>query len=196
MMEPLENLKKYDVVLASNSPRRQELIGQLGLKCRTYVIKGIEEKYAEDTPIDDISLCISKVKADAYKQIITGNQLVITADTIVICDGEALGKPKDDDEAVEMLQKLSGKTHKVVTGVTITTKNRTSSFKVTTDVEFAEMSDEEIKYYVEKFHPTDKAGAYGIQEWIGCIGVKGINGSFYNVIGLPLQRLYTELKKY
>jgi septum formation protein len=160
------------------------------------VIKGIEEKYAEDTPIDDISLCISKVKADAYKQIITGNQLVITADTIVICDGEALGKPKDDDEAVEMLQKLSGKTHKVVTGVTITTKNRTSSFKVTTDVEFAEMSDDEIKYYVEKFHPTDKAGAYGIQEWIGCIGVKGINGSFYNVIGLPLQRLYTELKKY
>ena len=139
---------------------------------------------------------ISKKKADAYRCDLADNQLLITADTVVINDGKILGKPADRQEAIAMIKSLSGHQHKVVTGVTISTTARQSSFSVETLVEFAQLTDHEIEHYVDTFKPMDKAGAYGIQEWIGCIGVKNINGSFYNVMGLPLHRLYTELKEF
>lgn len=195
-MKPLENLDKYEVMLASNSPRRRQLLGDLGVKFTPYVLEGVDESYPAGTPIMEVAEAISRSKASAYSRAVAGNRLLITADTVVICDGEVLGKPHDAAEAVAMLHKLSGKVHSVVTGVTITTVSRQSSFSAVTEVEFAELTDEEIRYYVEVYNPVDKAGAYGIQEWIGCIGVRSINGSFYNVMGLPLQRLYTELKNY
>ena len=195
-MKPLENLDKYEILLASNSPRRRQLLADLGIKFTPCAIDGIDESYPADTPIMDVALTISKKKAGAYASLITGNRLVITADTVVICDDKVMGKPHSDAEAIEMLRSLSGKAHHVVTGVTITTADRQSTFSAVTEVEFALLTDEEIRYYVDTFHPTDKAGAYGIQEWIGCIGVSRISGSFYNVMGLPVQRLYTELKKF
>ncbi len=195
-MKPLENLDKYEVMLASNSPRRRQLLGDLGVKFTPYVLEGVDESYPAGTPIMEVAEAISRSKASAYSRAVAGNRLLITADTVVICDGEVLGKPHDAAEAVAMLHKLSGRVHSVVTGVTITTVSRQSSFSAVTEVEFAELTDEEIRYYVEVYNPVDKAGAYGIQEWIGCIGVRSINGSFYNVMGLPLQRLYTELKNY
>lgn len=195
-MKPLENLKKYEVLLASNSPRRRQLLSDLGIQFTPYVINGIDETYPAGTPVMGIAETISRQKAEAYKKIINGNHLVITADTVVIANGEVLGKPKDASDAANMLCRLSGKLHHVVTGVTITTATRQSSFSAVTEVEFAPLSDEEIRYYIDNFSPLDKAGAYGIQEWIGYIGVRSINGSFYNVMGLPLQRLYTELKTY
>ncbi len=195
-MKPLENLDKYEVLLASNSPRRRQLLGDLGIKFEPFVIDGIEEECPAGTPVMEVAQAISECKARAYRSVIGGNRLVITADTVVVCDGEVLGKPCDAAGAVAMLRRLSGKVHHVVTGVTITTAERQSSFSAVTEVEFAELTDEEIAYYVDKFSPLDKAGAYGIQEWIGCIGVRSISGSFYNVMGLPLQRLYTELKKF
>ena len=195
-MKPLENLDKYEVVLASNSPRRKQLLADLGIRFTTHVIDGIDESFPADTPVMEVAQAISRSKAEAYRQYAVGNRLVITADTVVVCGGMVMGKPHDAAEACAMLHSLSGKKHHVVTGVTITTAGRQSSFSAITEVEFAELANEEIDYYVATFAPTDKAGAYGIQEWIGCIGVRGISGSFYNVMGLPLQRLYTELKKY
>lgn len=195
-MKPLENLSKYEVLLASNSPRRRELLGDLGVEFSICVIPGIDESYPEDLPAMDVAAYISRVKADAYEKMITASQLIITADTVVICDGIVLGKPADKADAVAMLKRLSGKVHYVVTGVTITTATRKETFSAVSEVEFAELEDDEINYYVETYSPLDKAGAYGIQEWIGCMGVKRISGSFYNVMGLPLQRLYTELKKF
>lgn len=196
-MRPLENLKKYKIILASNSPRRRQLLGDLGIGFDTLVIPGIDESYPDDIATEDISCYISQKKAAAYRSSVQADTLVITADTIVACGDKVLGKPHSEEEARQMLRELSGKVHKVITGVTITTAARgSSSFKSVSEVEFAELSDEEISYYVSQFKPMDKAGAYGIQEWIGCIGVKGINGSFYNVMGLPVQRLYEELKKY
>ena len=190
------DLSKYEVLLASNSPRRRELLGELGIKFKVCALDGIDENYPPETPAEEVALVISKKKAQTYHQLITSNQLIITADTVVVCGNKVLGKPHSEDEAVNMLHQLSGTTHKVVTGVTISTAERASSFKVTTDVEFANLTDEEIKFYVKRFRPFDKAGAYGIQEWIGCIGISHISGSFYNAMGLPLHRLYTELKTF
>lgn len=195
-MKPLENLSKYEVLLASNSPRRRELLGDLGVKFSTFVIPGIDESYPANLPVMEVAAYISRVKADAYAKTITASQLIITADTVVVCDGAVLGKPEDKADAVAMLKRLSGKVHYVVTGVTITTATRKETFSAVSEVEFAELEDDEIEYYVETYLPLDKAGAYGIQEWIGCMGVRRISGSFYNVMGLPLQRLYTELKKF
>ncbi len=195
-MKPLENLSKYEVLLASNSPRRRELLGNLGIDFKSFVIEGIDESYPDGTPLMEVAGVISRKKAEAYKAEAGDNRLIITADTVVICGGAVLGKPHDAADAMAMLRQLSGKTHQVVTGVTITTAARQSSFSVVTEVEFAQLTDDEIRYYVDTYNPTDKAGAYGIQEWIGCIGVCRISGSFYNVMGLPLQRLYTELKKF
>ena len=194
-MKPLENLDKYEVVLASNSPRRKQLLADLGIRFTTHVIDGIDESFPADTPVMEVAQAISRSKAEAYRQYAVGNRLVITADTVVVCGGMVMGKPHDAAEARAMLHSLSGKKHHVVTGVTITTAGRQSSFSAITEVEFAELANEEIDYYVDTFAPTDKAGAYGIQEWIGCIGVCGISGSFYNVMGLPVQRLYQELKR-
>ena len=195
-MKPLENLSKYEVLLASNSPRRRELLGDLGVKFSTFVIPGIDESYPANLPVMEVAAYISRVKADAYAKTISASRLIITSDTVVVCDGAVLGKPEDKADAVAMLKRLSGKVHYVVTGVTITTATRKETFSAVSEVEFAELEDDEIEYYVETYLPLDKAGAYGIQEWIGCMGVRRISGSFYNVMGLPLQRLYTELKKF
>ena len=195
-MKPLENLSKYEVLLASNSPRRRELLGDLGVKFSTFVIPGIDESYPANLPVMEVAAYISRVKADAYAKTISASQLIITADTVVVCDDAVLVKPEDKAYAVAMLKRLSGKVHYVVTGVTITTATRKETFSAVSEVEFAELEDDEIEYYVETYLPLDKAGAYGIQEWIGCMGVRRISGSFYNVMGLPLQRLYTELKKF
>ena len=189
----LDKLKQYNVVLASNSPRRRELLADLGIDFKVRTIKDIDENYPHDMPALEIAEFISQKKAQVYQRQMGENEIVITADTVVILENEVLGKPTDTADASRMLHKLSGKIHKVVTGVTIVMQGRMSSFSAVTDVEFAQLSDEDIDFYVDNYRPLDKAGAYGIQEWIGCMGVRHINGSFYNVMGLPLHRLYTEL---
>lgn len=191
----LKELTRYNVILASNSPRRRELLGDLGIDFIVRTLNGIDESYPQELPVLEIAEYISLKKAHAYKNEMSADELIITADTVVILGDEVLGKPKDADDARRMLRELSGKIHKVVTGVTIVTIDKISSFSAVTDVEFAELSDEDINYYVDNYLPLDKAGAYGIQEWIGCMGVRHINGSFYNVMGLPLHRLYNELEK-
>lgn len=190
----LDNLKKYNIILASNSPRRRELLGGLGINYEVKLIKGIDESYPDSLRGEEIPVFISKTKADTYINVMGENDLVITADTIVYVDDEVLGKPKDKDDAIMMLRKLSGRSHQVITGVTITTKSFQKSFACTTNVTFDTLSDEEIEFYIDQFKPFDKAGSYGIQEWIGYIGVNGLEGSYFNVMGLPVQRLYKELK--
>lgn len=192
----LENLRKYKVLLASKSPRRRELLSQLRIPFNVISVGGIDETYPEDMPSEEIPLFLANLKADAYVKSFKGNELVITADTLVIIDGKVLGKPHDRDEAIEMLTTLSGNTHKVVTGVCISTLARRATFSTTTKVTFAKLCRDDIEYYIENFLPFDKAGAYGIQEWIGCIAVESINGSFYNVMGLPVHQLYKELKNF
>ncbi|MCQ2067201.1 MAG: Maf-like protein [Bacteroidaceae bacterium] len=183
----------YRLVLASNSPRRRELLAGLGLDFEVRVMDGIDESYPDDIAVGEVPLFISRSKAAAYAASIADDELVITADTVVTVDDLILGKPADRAEAVKMLHLLSGRRHRVVTGVTFTTKERTHSFSVTTDVWFSKLSDEEIGWYVDNCRPFDKAGAYGIQEWIGYVGVERIDGSYFNVVGLPVQRLYREL---
>lgn len=192
----LDHLSSYQIILASNSPRRRELLAGLGLTFETRVIPGIDESYPEGLSGADIAVYIASAKAAAYRATLAGNELLITADTIVYTEGKVFGKPHDRDEACAMLRVLSGCTHQVITGVTIQTLERTRSFAVTTDVAFADLSDEEIAYYVDHYRPFDKAGSYGIQEWIGFVGVTGIRGSYFNVMGLPVQRLYQELKTF
>ena len=190
----MKNLK-YKIVLASGSPRRQELLAGLDIDFTIKVLPDLDESYPETLSGEEIPLYISRSKAEAYKPFIQPNELIITADTIVWMDGEVLGKPEDEVGAMEMLRKLSGKTHKVITGVCLTTQQWQRSFAATTDVTFDTLGEEEIGYYVQKYRPMDKAGAYGVQEWIGYIGVTGLTGSYYNVMGLPIQRLYRELAK-
>lgn len=191
----LDNLKKYHIVLASNSPRRKELLEGLGISFEVKTLSGIEESYPDTLQPSEVAEYISLEKAMAYKVRIKENELLITADTVVVFGKEIMGKPKNAEDAGRMLQKLSGKVHQVYTGVTIMTKYGYHSFTSATDVKFADLSDDEINYYIEKYRPFDKAGAYGIQEWIGYIGVESIHGSFFNVMGLPIQRLYRELRK-
>lgn len=190
------------IILASNSPRRRELLSGLGLEYEVRTVQGVDESYPEGLPMEEIPQYISRKKAAAY--CLEADELLITADTIVYLDGEVLGKPADEEEARQMLRKLSGKTHQVVTGVTLTFSKELiakspslfqHSFASVSQVTFAQLSDEEINYYVSHYHPLDKAGAYGIQEWIGYIGVTSIQGSYFNVMGLPVQRLYSEMKK-
>ena len=195
-MNPLDNVEKYHIILASNSPRRRELLAGLGIGFEVKTLEGIDESYPGDLDPDMISQYISQKKADAYRSLISGNEMVITSDTIVLLDGKVYGKPVDEADACRMLGELSGRTHKVITGVCINTRERSCAFHVVTEVEFAPLSSDEIEYYVTHFKPLDKAGAYGIQEWIGSVAVRAINGSFYNVMGLPVQRLYDELKSF
>ena len=192
----LDNLKKYRLILASNSPRRKELLAGLGLDYEVRTLPDVDESYPESLQGGDIPLYISRMKADAYKPMLQADELMITADTIVWMDGMVLGKPRNKYGAIEMLRQLSGGVHYVYTGVSITTQTRQESFYVATEVRFANLTDEEIEYYVDTYQPMDKAGAYGVQEWIGYIGVENIQGSYFNVMGLPVQRLYTELKKF
>lgn len=179
------------IILASNSPRRKELLSAMEIDFEVRIQDGIDESYPEGLGMTAIPEYISSQKAAAYN--ISDEELLITADTIVYLDGEVLGKPAGFKEACEMLAKLSGRTHQVITGVTIRTKERARTFSCVTDVAFASLTKEQIRHYVTKYKPFDKAGAYGIQEWIGCVGVTGINGSYYNVMGLPVQRLNREL---
>ena len=189
-------MEKMDkkIILASNSPRRRELLAGLDLEFEVRVIKGIDESYPNTLPPTEVAQYIAAKKADAYLTTITDNDLVITADTVVIVDDEILGKPHDEAEAKAMLRRISGRSHQVVTGVCLVTKNKRREFSVSTDVTFRNLTESEIDYYVSHYHPLDKAGAYGIQEWIGYVGVTALNGSYFNVMGLPVQRIYAELQ--
>lgn len=187
---------KYKLILASNSPRRKELLAGLGVPFEVRVLQDIDEHYPENLPVNEVARYIAKEKADAYRRIVAADELIITADTVVIVGDEILGKPMDEADAVRMLRLLSGRTHQVTTGVCLLTAETERCFDVTTDVTFKTLTDEEIHYYVNRYRPFDKAGAYGIQEWIGYIGVTGLNGSYYNVMGLPVQRIYQELTKH
>lgn len=191
----LDNLKKYKVILASNSPRRKELLAGLGVDYEVRTLPDVDESYPETLQGADIPLYIAKEKADAYVAMMQPDELMITADTIVWLDGKVLGKPRDREDALQMLRTMSGRTHEVFTGVCITTTDWQRSFTAQTEVRFATLSEEEIAYYVDNFQPMDKAGAYGVQEWIGFIGVENISGSYYNIMGLPVQKLYRELLK-
>lgn len=190
----LENLKKYHIILASNSPRRRELLAGLDIEYEVKVLPGIDESYPDTLAAEDIPQYISREKAAAYEAALQPDDLVITADTIVWTEGRVLGKPKDEEEAKAMLRQLAGRTHQVITGVTLLTKAMKRTFAVTSEVIFDALTEEEISYYVERYRPLDKAGAYGIQEWIGYVGVSALHGSYFNVMGLPVQRLYKELK--
>ena len=192
----LNNLNKYRIILASNSPRRKELLKDLDINFDVKVLQGIDESYPSDTPTELIAERIAHAKAEAYRSLITSNELIITADTIVVLGDKVLGKPRDKDEARTMLRALSGNNHQVITGVSVTTATRQETFSAITHVVFAPLDDDEIDHYVERYLPLDKAGAYGIQEWIGCMGISHIDGSFYNVMGLPLHRLYSVLKTF
>lgn len=192
----LDNLNSYNIVLASNSPRRKELLERLGIKFKIRTLLGVDESFPNELQGAEVAKYISKKKADAYKETMGENDLIITADTIVCIDNQILGKPKNTAEAVSMLSRLSGRTHEVITGVTVLSKSKCENFAVTSQVKFATLTEEEINYYINNFLPFDKAGAYGIQEWIGLIAVEELHGSFFNVMGLPVQRLYTALKSF
>lgn len=190
----LSNLKKYHIILASKSPRRQELLRGMGVDFEI-LIKETPEDYPSDLPLDEVPKYLSLQKSLAFKDDeLPADYLLITSDTVVICEGEILGKPKDRKDAARMLELLSGKTHHVVTGVTVRSAMKTESFAVRSNVTFAQLDCEEIDYYIEHCKPYDKAGAYGIQEWIGYVGISGLEGSFYNVMGLPTRKLYQCLK--
>ena len=192
----LDNLKKYNVVLASNSPRRKELLQRLGIPFKVRTLFGIDESYPDTLRGEDIVRYISRNKANAYRSSMGPDELLITADTIVYLQGEVMGKPHDADNARRMLRALAGQVHQVITGVTIITANDMENFAVTSQVKFSDLSDDEINYYVDRYLPLDKAGAYGIQEWIGLVAVEELRGSYFNVVGLPIQRLYQALKRF
>ena len=191
----LENLNKYKVILASNSPRRKELLSGLGVAYEVKTMPDVDESYPDGLSGEEIAKHIARGKAEAYRSLIQADELVITADTIVWLDGTVMGKPKDEEGAKDMLMRLSGKTHQVITGVCLTTSSMQKTFATVTDVTFATLTEDEIDYYVTRYQPMDKAGSYGVQEWIGFVGVENLSGSYFNVMGLPIQRLYTELKK-
>lgn len=184
------------IILGSQSPRRQELLCGLDIDFEVHTIDGLEEHYPETLQGAEIPLFLARQKADAFLPTLTADDLLITADTIVWLDGRVYGKPTDADDARRMLRTLAGRTHEVITGVCLTSTQRQEAFSATTQVTFANFSDAEIDYYVAKYRPFDKAGSYGVQEWIGYIGVESIAGSFYNVMGLPVQRLYNVLQNW
>ncbi len=194
LLKKLET-NKLGLILASQSPRRRQLMEGCGLKFDV-VCYEVEESYPQETEAQAVPEYLSQLKSDHYPTELQPNQILITADTVVICDGQILGKPRDTDHACQMLSQISGKEHTVVTGVTIRSTQQSVSFSCHTKVRFAQLTEEEITHYVAQYLPLDKAGSYGIQEWIGYIGIESIEGSFYNVMGLPIQRLYTELNKF
>jgi len=190
-----DRLDNFRIILASRSPRRQELMMELGIKFEI-LVKEYEESYPDGLTGEEIAKFIALGKALPFKDILNENEIVITADTIVWCNNQVLGKPVDRDDAIRILKEISGKTHEVITAVTILTLNKNVTFSESTKVTFEPLSEEEISYYVDRYEPYDKAGAYGIQEWIGIIGCSNIHGSYFNVVGLPVQRLYKELKNF
>ena len=186
----------HKILLASNSPRRREIMDLLKIPFTVVTLSGIDESYPPYLETDKVSEYIANKKADEFLKIINDNELIITADTVVCDNGIVLGKPKDKAEAKQMLLQLSGHAHEVITGVSIVTQEKTVQFASTSKVFFSALTDKEIDYYINVYQPFDKAGAYGIQEWIGFVGVTRIEGSYFNVMGLPIQRLYTELKQF
>ena len=191
----LQNIEQYEIILASKSPRRQQLLSDLGLKFRVQSMD-IPEVFPDGMGMTEVPVYLAELKASAFLPQLKANQLVITADTIVWLEGRVLNKPDDYADGFRMLSDLSGKKHQVITGVCFLSTEKRVSFYALTDVWFKELSDEEIHYYLEHYRPYDKAGAYGIQEWIGHIGIYRIEGSFFNVMGLPVQALYEHLKTF
>jgi len=188
--KPLEGCK---ILLASHSPRRRELLGKLDVEVEILPLIEVNESYPAKMAPEEVAAYVSRKKAHPYMAQLGEREILLTADTVVVNRGEVLGKPSDSEDAALMLRLLSGHTHKVVTGVTLATTKRIITFSEVTEVDFAPLSHEEIDYYVDSYRPVDKAGAYGIQEWIGYIGISGIRGDFYNVMGLPLHALYNRL---
>ena len=195
-MNLFKELENYKILLGSQSPRRQYLLKELGVKFDVKLKHMAEEVFPENLKREEIPIYLAKTKADSFDDELDEKTIVITADTIVWKDEKVIHKPKDQTEAFEILRSLSGKVHQVFTGVCIRSLNHKTNFFSHTDVYFKELTDEEIWYYIDKFEPFDKAGSYGIQEWLGYIGVERIDGSFFNVMGLPVQKLYVELIKF
>ena len=189
-------ITNYKVLLASNSPRREELLRGIDIDFEVKVLPYIDESYPDNIPSEEIAEFVAIKKAKPYAASLHEDELLLTADTIVLLEDTVLGKPANKKEAKQMLRQLSGKTHRVITGVCLTSTKKQTSFSATSDVEFGKLTDQEIEYYVERYSPMDKAGAYGVQEWIGYVAVKHINGSYYNIMGLPIQRVYRELIKF
>ncbi len=196
MFHPLANLDRYEIILASGSPRRRELLAMLDIDFTVDTSHPVDETVPEGMKAEEIPLYLSQLKAAAYPLADDGKKLIITADTVVILDDMVLGKSEDLRGAADMLAMLQNRTQRVVTGVTIRKSTDSVSFSAESEVDFGTLTPEEIAYYVERYSPLDKAGAYGIQEWIGAAAIRGIRGSFYNVMGLPVHRLYSELKKF
>lgn len=185
---------KYNIILASNSPRRQQLLSAIGLD---FIVKTkpVDETYPSDLPVTDVAEYLARKKGQAYQKDLLEKELVITADTIVVIGDVILNKPKDFEEAHNMLTLLSGKNHQVITGVCFTNQDKQNSFKDITEVYFRQLKEKEIHYYIQHYQPYDKAGGYAIQEWIGMVGIKKITGSYFNVVGLPVEKLYEYLDK-
>lgn len=191
-----KRLKPYTLILASQSPRRRQLLADAGFEYTLAERFECEERYPTDLAAAEVAPYLSRLKSEAYPWALADKEILLTADTVVIAAGRVLGKPADRDGAVEMLHLLSGCAHEVVTGVTLRSATRSETFAAHSSVRFRRLTDEEIAYYVDRYKPLDKAGSYGIQEWIGYVGIEGIEGSFYNVMGLPVQRLYCELEAF
>ena len=189
-------ITNYKVLLASNSPRRKELLQGIDIDFEIKVLPDIDESYPASLPVEEVAEFIAEKKASSYTNNLKEDELLITADSVVILDGAIFGKPNNKEEANAMLTALSGKAHRVISGVCLATLEKQVSFSVTSEVLFSELSSEEIEYYIDRYSPFDKAGSYGIQEWIGYIGVEHLSGSYFNIMGLPIQRLYRELKNF
>lgn len=192
----IQVMSERKLILASNSPRRKELLSGLDFEYETRVIPDVDESYPDSIPLEEIAVYIAEKKASEYIKELKDGELLITADTVVLLENKILGKPVNEEESVSMLKALSGKTHKVITGVCLTSRQKQVSFSDFANVTFGQLNDSEINYYVSKYKPFDKAGAYGVQEWIGYVAVERIEGSYYNVMGLPVFRLYKELKNF
>lgn len=189
-------LKPYRLILASQSPRRRQLLSDCGLEYELAERYEVEELFPATMAADEVPVYLSRLKSEGYPAELAERDILLTADTVVIIDNEILGKPADEAEARAMLRRLSGRAHRVTTGVTLRSRDRVESFAVQSDVYFRTLTDEEIAYYVTRYRPMDKAGSYGIQEWIGYVGIERIDGSFYNVMGLPVQRVYAALAEF
>jgi septum formation protein len=190
-----DQFKDYRLILASRSPRRQQLLRELGIKFDV-VIKEYEEIYPEGLTGEEIARFVAHEKTASFKDDISYNEIVIAADTIVWCNNKVLGKPQDREDAIRILKEISGNNHEVITGVSLRSQTKELTFSESTRVTFETLTGEEINYYIDEYKPYDKAGAYGIQEWIGIIACSNIDGSYFNVVGLPVQRLYKELQKF
>lgn len=191
----IDKLKKYNLILGSNSPRRKEILEEMGLKINV-VASDIDESYSEKIKLHKVPVFLAEKKSKALNYLIKEKDILITADTIVLLKNKILSKPKDQFDAKKILLDLSSQTHDVITGVCISSCKKTLSFSCLTSVTFNSMDENDIDYYIKKYKPFDKAGSYGIQEWIGLIGINKISGSYSNVVGLPSSRLYHELKRF